>query len=150
MSYTHLLYHIVFRPKSSESVINTEHENDLYRYIWGVVKQKNCILYRIGGMPDHIHLLVQLRPNITLADFVRDLKVATNIFMTGHKDMFPFFNGWGREYCALTCSAKDKNSVVDYIKNQKIHHRVMSFKEELAEIFKAIGNEANLKHFFDD
>ena len=74
MAYINLLYHIVFRPKNSVSVIPIEKEEMLYRYIWGVIKHKDGVLYRIGGMPDHIHLLVQLPATVAIAHFVRDLK----------------------------------------------------------------------------
>lgn len=80
MSYTHLLYHIVFRPKNNAPVIKIEHEEHLYRYIWGFIKQKDCVLYRIGGMPDHIHMFVQLPPTYAVSDFMRDIKTATNIY----------------------------------------------------------------------
>lgn len=94
MAYTNLLYHIVFRPKNSASVIPIENEEMLYRYIWGIIKHKNGVLYRIGGMPDHIHLLVQLPVTISIANFVRDLKTSTNVYLKDNKGSFPNFDGW--------------------------------------------------------
>ena len=89
MSYIKLLYHIVFRPKNSIPAIPIEHEEILYRYIWGFIKNKSGILNRIGGMPDHIHLLVQIPPTLSLADFMRDLKTSTHRYMYEQKDKFP-------------------------------------------------------------
>ena len=71
MSYTRLLYHIVFRTKHSVPAIEIAHEGELYSYIWGFIKNKDSILYRIGGMPDHIHLLIELSVKLALADFMR-------------------------------------------------------------------------------
>ncbi len=141
MSYTHLLYHIVFRPKNNAPVITVEHEECLYRYIWGLVKAKKGTLYRIGGMPDHVHMLVQLPPTLPVADFVRDLKTATHLFLRGERDKFPLFGGWESAYCALTCSASDKERVVAYIKGQKEHHRRTSFRDEYLFLLREYGIE---------
>ena len=82
MSYTRLLYHIVFRPRSSRPVITIAYEEMLYRYLWGFVKNKGGVLYRIGGMPDHVHMLVQIPPTLALSDFMHDLKLSVNKFMS--------------------------------------------------------------------
>ena len=136
MAYTNLLYHIVFRPKNSESVIPMENEEMLYRYIWGVVKHKNGVLYRIGGMSDHVHLLVQLPATVAIADFVRDLKTSTSVFLKDNKDSFPKFEGWAKSYCALSYSTREKDMVVNYIKSQKEHHKRVSFHDEFLALLK--------------
>lgn len=150
MAYTNLLYHIVFRPKNSESVIPMENEEMLYRYIWGVVKHKNGVLYRIGGMPDHVHLLVQLPATVAIADFVRDLKTSTNVYLKENKDSFPKFDGWARSYCALTYSYNEKDTIINYIKNQKEHHKKVSFRDELLGMLRESGVEVDMKYFMFD
>ena len=150
MAYTNLLYHIVFRPKNSESVIPIDKEEFLYRYIWGFVKNKKGVLYRIGGMPDHIHMLVSLPPSIAISNFVHDLKLATNIFLFEHKEEFPRFKGWAKSYCALTYSKNEKDMIVNYIRNQKEHHQKVSFKDELVALVKEMGVEGDLKYLFVD
>ena len=151
MAYTNLLYHIVFRPKNSELVIPIAHEELLYRYIWGYIKNKKGILYRIGGMPDHIHMLVSLSPSIAISDFVHDMKISTNTFLLEHKDEFPKFKGWAKSYCALTYSVKERDVVINYIKNQKEHHKKVSFKDELVVLLKEMGiDEGDLKYLFLD
>jgi putative transposase len=72
MSYTQLLYHIVFRTKKSENTIPEQHERELYAYIMGIINKKKSKLYRLGGMPDHIHLLVDIHPTIAVSDFMKD------------------------------------------------------------------------------
>ena len=150
MSYTHLLYHIVFRPKDSVPAIPIEYEEFLYRYIWGFLKSKNCVLYRIGGMPDHIHLLVQLPPMLAVSDFMRDLKTATHLHMKGEKEKFPLFNGWGKSYCAFSCSLLGKDKIIDYIKNQKVHHQKVSFQDELLKLLVANGIEVDRRYFLKE
>ena len=104
-AYRQILYHLVFRTKYSEKTINREHATDLYKYIWGIVKNKKCLLFRIKGMEDNIHILSDLHPSIALADYVKDIKVATSKWMK-ESGYFPYFQGWGIKYCALTYSYK--------------------------------------------
>ena len=113
MSYTKLLYHIVFRPRKSQPVITESHEKMLYRYIWGIVQTKGGVLHRIGGMPDHIHLFVGLPPTLSLSGFMHDLKISTHRFLRAHPEEFPDFEAWGKSYCALTCSDSAKEHVVN-------------------------------------
>ena len=150
MAYTNLLYHIVFRPKNSEPVISLAHEEVLYRYIWGYVTNKKGTLYRIGGMPDHIHMLVLLPPTLAISDFVHDLKISISVFLSSKKDEFPKFKGWAKSYCALTYSKHEKDVVLNYIKNQKEHHKKVSFKDELVALLEEMGVEADLKYLFLD
>ena len=101
MSYTNLIYHIVFRPRSSAPVISRVHAEDLYRYIWGFVKEKRAVLYRIGGMEDHVHMLVQLPASLSLSSFMHDLKLSAGAFMRSNADKFPKFDGWGKSRYSL-------------------------------------------------
>ena len=134
MSYTNSLYHLVIRPKGSKPVITEKYERDLYAYINGLCKNNKCTLYRINGMPDHVHLLLELHPTIALSDFVKTLKLSTNQFIKAHQSMFPLFEGWGHEYFAVSYNYKDKEKVRQYILNQKEHHRRLSFKDELRNL----------------
>lgn len=150
MSYLQLLYHIVFRPKNSQPVITDGHEDMLYRYIWGFVKAKGGVLHRIGGMPDHIHLLVQIPSTISLSDFMREMKISSNGFLKGHRDEFPKFQGWGKSYCAITHSYLEKDQIVRYIKNQKEHHKVVTFQDEMLSILREYGVDFDIKYFLKD
>ena len=84
MSYTNLVYHIVFRTYRSIPAIDEEHERELYAYAHGYITRHRAKLYRIGGMPDHVHLLVSLPPDLAVSEFVRGLKYATNSWLKGN------------------------------------------------------------------
>ena len=112
MAYIKLLYHIVIRTHQGTAPIAEEYERDLYMYIYGFCKNHQCVLYRINGMPDHVHLFVGLHPTLSVASFVHDLKIATNNFMATHNDRFPKFKKWEPGYCALTSSESDKERVI--------------------------------------
>lgn len=121
MSYIQSLHHIVIRTKYSKNVLTPEHSEELYRYIWGYIKNKKSFLYRINGMPDHIHILVGIHATIALADFVKELKTSTNTWMKSNKDKFPDFISWGEKYAAFTIRYQEKDVVIEYIKNQQKH-----------------------------
>ena len=140
MSYVQSLYHAVIRTKSNKLTLPLNHSDKLYRYIWGAIKNRKCVLYRVNGMEDHIHILFSLHPSIALADFMRDLKVETSK-MLKHTVGFEKFTGWSEGYAALGCSRKDKNIVINYIKNQREHHTNISLREEYIRFLKEAGLE---------
>ena len=139
MSYTRLFYHLIFRTKDSVHAINEENENMLYKYIGGFVKNHNSILYQINGMPDHLHLFIELHQTISIAEFVRKLKKSTHCFLDKNKALFPDFTAWSVGYCALTYSESDKDNIINYIKNQKNHHKCIGFYDEMKILFQNEG-----------
>lgn len=138
MSYTQIYCHIVLRTKNSEKSIQQHNISELYKYIWGIIKNKKSKLYRINGIEDHIHLFVSIHPTIAISDFVKTIKVATSHWMKAHDD-FKQFNGWGDGYAAFTCRNRDKNQLIKYIINQQEHHRKESFRDEIIRIFREEG-----------
>jgi putative transposase len=132
-TFRQIYYQIVFSTKHRKYVLVEEHEDQLYKYIWGIVKNKNYRLYRINGMPDHIHLFVDLHPSISLSNFVKDIKIASNSWIK-QSGLFPDFEEWQNGYGAFTYSEKDKEAVINYIKNQKEHHKHESFEDEYKKI----------------
>ncbi|QLB17179.1 transposase [Mannheimia varigena] len=150
MSYTRAIYHIIFRTKSGVPAISEEHETILYTFIWQFVKKRKSVLYRINGMPDHIHLLVDLHPKIAIADFVQQLKNATHLLLERHKTEFPFFTSWSAGYCALTYSGRDKQQILNYIKNQKTHHKNHDFLNEIKQLMTENGIKINEQFFEKD
>ena len=146
MSYTQILYHIVLRTKRSEPAIVQENAASLYKYVWGIVKNKKGKLYRINGMEDHVHILSDLHPSFALADFVKSIKVATSLWMKQSSD-FPEFKGWEEGYAAFTCSYKDKEMLINYIKKQQEHHRKENARDELMRLWIENGMEPDMHYF---
>jgi Transposase and inactivated derivatives len=140
MSYTQLLYHIIIRTKGSEKTLSLNYSDELYRYIWGIIKNKHSILYRVNGMEDHVHIFLSLHSTIALSDFMRDLKAETSQ-MLKRTIGYERFTAWSEGYAALTYSLKDKDIVVNYIKNQQEHHKTISFREEYMLFLKDMGLE---------
>ena len=142
MSHTNCLYHIVFNTYKRINTIPPEHQEELYRFIWSLLLQRNCRLLRINGMPNHVHLFVDLAPYHSLSDIVGELKRESSKWMKRCGN-YPQFEGWGKEYFATSKSVAEKNVVIEYIKNQQEHHAKRSFEEELQEMFRSNGWEWN-------
>jgi putative transposase len=137
-TYTKILYHIVFSTKDRARALDTDRRDELFRYIWGLLKNKDCHLYRIGGVEDHVHLLTGLHPTICLSDLVKDIKTSTTHWAKEHR-CFPGFRGWQDGYGAFTVSDGGKDAVIEYIKGQPEHHRQASFAEEFRALLVKHG-----------
>jgi REP element-mobilizing transposase RayT len=148
-AYRQILYHIVFRTKNSERSITPDNSSVLYAYFWGIIKNKKCTLFRINGMQDHIHILSDLHPSVSLGDYIKDIKVGSSKWMKT-SGYFPDFKGWGIKYCALTYSYKEKETIIRYIRNQQEHHKKESFVDEIKHLFKENGIDLDEKWFWQD
>jgi len=149
MSYTQFFYHLIFRTKYSRNALLIEREKELYNYIWGMAKNKKSVLYRIGGMPDHIHLLVSIHPSLAVATFVREMKTQSHKWINNNR-IFPEFQGWGDGYAGLTYCIRDREMISDYIKGQKEHHQKEDFHTEICRIMCENGASFDEKWFFKD
>jgi putative transposase len=145
-SYRQLLYHLVFRTKESLPSIKQDHVDQLYAYFSGIIKNKNSHLYRINGVENHLHILTDLHPSIALADFMRDLKVSSSLWIKSG-NLFPAFNGWADGYGSFTCSYKDVGMLINYIKNQQEHHRKESFEDEYRRLLIESGVKIDEQYF---
>ncbi|MDX2048583.1 MAG: IS200/IS605 family transposase [Chitinophagaceae bacterium] len=128
-TYRQVFYQIVFSTKNREAGISEAHESELYKYIWGIINEQKCKLYRINSMPDHIHIFSDLHPTICLSDYVKNIKVASNIWMK-NSGKFRLFAGWQDGYGAFTYSIREKDMISEYIKSQKQHHKKETFYDE--------------------
>jgi REP element-mobilizing transposase RayT len=97
-------------------------------------------LYRINGVEDHIHIVTHIHQTVALASLVKDIKVASADFIK-RENLFPGFEGWQDGYSAFTYSIDAKDALVEYVKNQEIHHQTRSFREELIELLQEHGIE---------
>ena len=149
MSHSSLLYHIVFRTKYSEPTIKESNEKKLYAYILGIINNKRGNLFAIGGKPDHIHIFVSIPPNISISEFMKVLKTESSKWVKD-SGYFPRFLGWGSGYAVFSCSNNEKDNIINYIRNQKEHHKKILFKEELEQFFRENGINLENNLFFKD
>ena len=134
-TYTQILYQIVFSTKKRERTLKEKDREKLYAYICGILKNKKCHLYRINGVEDHIHIITRIHPSVTLSSLVKDIKLSTSSWIK-ENSYFPSFNGWQDGYGAFTYSINEKDRLIEYVKNQQIHHFRKSFMEEYIELLR--------------
>ena len=146
MSYTQLLYHVIFRTKHGNPTISEAHEKELYAYIWGIVSHQKSVLYRIGGTANHLHLLVSIHPAIAVARFVQKVKEYSSKWLLSNPH-FPDFEAWAVGYAAFSYSIKEKQTIFNYIARQKEHHRATSFEDECRALLMQNGIEGDGKDF---
>lgn len=139
------MYQIVFRTKNREHTLDAEHRNDLYKYVWGILKNKECHLYQIGGVSDHIHILTHLHQSVALATLVKDIKVASNKHLKENA-LFPSFTGWQEGYGAFTYAHREKDRLIECVKNQEEHHKTKTFREEYIELLNEHSIEFDEKY----
>lgn len=146
-SYTNLIYHIVFSTKNREPLITPETQPRLYEYIGGIIRNKGGVLLEVGGIADHLHILVKLRPDNSLSNILRDLKANSTGWM--HK-VFPEMRdfSWQNGYGAFTVSSSQVGKVREYIVNQENHHYKISFKDEFIKLLRANEIEFDEKYLF--
>jgi len=111
-TFTQIYYHIVFSTKNRERVLLANKRDDLFRYTWGILKNKDCHLYRIGGVEDHVHILTEIHPTIALAGLVKDIKTSTSSWIKS-ENIFSDFTHWQDGYGAFTVSHRDKDAVIE-------------------------------------
>jgi REP element-mobilizing transposase RayT len=144
-TFTQILYHIVFSTKNRERTLSANNRPELFKYMWGIIKKKNCHPYFINGIEDHLHIATHIHPMIALAPLIKDIKLASSSFISKNS-LFKNFDGWQDGYAAFTVSYRDKEKLIDYIRNQEEHHKTISFKEEIIVLLKEHGVESDEKY----
>lgn len=102
----------------------------------------------INGMPDHVHILIGMKPNCCLSDLVREIKKATNSFIAEKKYTRYLFS-WQEGYGAFSYSHSALDNVIKYIKDQKKHHEVKSFKEEYKDFLIKFNIDHKDEYLFE-
>lgn len=147
-TFSQIYIQVVFAVKSRESLIHHSWEEELYKYIAGIIRNKEQKLITINGIQDHIHILIGMRPSCCLSDLVREIKKSSNDFIREKKFTKHKFQ-WQEGYGAFSYSHSALSSVVAYIENQKDHHNVQSFRDEYLEFLKKFEVEFKDEYLFE-
>ena len=147
-TFSQIHIQIVFAVKYRQALILPTWEDELYKYITGIITNKGQKLLAINGMPDHIHILIGMKPSCCLSDLVREVKKASTEFIKEMK-FTPSNFRWQEGFGAFSYSRKQIDTVVRYILNQKEHHRKKKFRQEYLEFLKEFEVEYNEQYLFD-
>ena len=137
-THTSILYHIIWTPYKRKPIMSKDKRRDLYNYIYGILQNKNCHVYRINGVEDHLHIATSIHPSVSLAALVKDIKLASSQ-MIKSSDLFPGFEGSQEGYAAFTRGYSSLDNLVNYIKNQEEHHKKVGFLEEYKQLLHEHG-----------
>ncbi|MDB5340517.1 MAG: Transposase like protein [Planctomycetaceae bacterium] len=146
MPSTHLSlhYHLIFGTKYREASIGADWQDRLHEYLGGIINSLGGFPEIVGGVADHVHLLVRLKATHCLADVLRELKKVASSWVHDEIGLRQF--AWQEGYAAFTVSPNSRDGVRTYIANQVEHHRVKSFREELIEMLERAGVEYDPKY----
>jgi putative transposase len=147
-TYSQVHIQIIFAVKGRQSLIPFSFEDELYKYITGIVQNKNQKMLAINGMPDHIHFFIGLRPDCTISDLVREVKKASNKFVNEKLNLNREF-AWQGGFGAFSYCRSEVQTVINYIKNQKKHHLTEKFKDEYIAFLKEFEIDFKSEYLFD-
>ena len=147
-TFSQLYIQIVFAVKRRQNFLLPSFETEVYKYMAGIIKAKDQKPLAINGMPDHIHILIGLRPAMRISDIVRDIKNNSSNFINDHSWLKQKF-AWQEGYGAFSYSQSNFGNVIDYIKNQKRHHSKYNFKKEYLSLLKKFEIPFEEKYLFE-
>jgi putative transposase len=148
-TYTQVHIHFIFSVKYRDGIIQPSWKNELYKYITGIVHKNNHKLISINGMPDHVHILIGMRPTQSMSDLLQDIKGNSSKWMNEKKFLKTKFE-WQEGYGAFSYSKSQIKDVIAYIENQEQHHNKKTFKEEYLEFLQKFEVEYDEKYIFKE
>jgi REP element-mobilizing transposase RayT len=138
---TAISYHIVFSTKNRAPVLKRERREDLFRYTWGIIKNRHAHLYRVNGVEDHLHILSSLCiPPLASRTSSRISRLARRSGLRKTRCSAGSLT-WQEGYAGFTCSKRDLDDLIEYIKGQEEHHRKTTFEEEYRKLLVDAGIE---------
>ncbi len=147
-TYSQIYIQIVFTVKGRENLIKNANREELHKLITGIVKNRDQKLLSIFAMPDHVHLLIGIKPNISISDLVRDIKAGSSKFINDSKWLNGKFN-WQEGFGAFSYSKSQIDNVIKYILNQEEHHKKETFKEEYLGFLNKFEIDYDEKYLFE-
>ncbi|MBX3361387.1 MAG: IS200/IS605 family transposase [Phycisphaeraceae bacterium] len=142
-----VLIHYVFSTRNRESLITPDIESDLYAYMGGICRAHDSSLLSMGGMPDHVHMLVVLGRKISMSDLMMEVKKDSSKWIKTRGREFSGFH-WQDGYGAFSIGESQRNDILRYIATQKEHHKTRTFKEELVALLERYGVEYDPEHIW--
>jgi REP element-mobilizing transposase RayT len=147
-TYTQIYIHLIFAVTGRLNLIKNEWKEEPYKFISGIIRNKKQKLILINGVEDHVHLLIGLRPDIALSTLVRDIKSYSSKFVNDKRYLKNKFS-WQEGFAAFSYSQSQLGTIEKYIKNQEIHHKKKTFREEYLEFLTKYKIEYDEKYVFE-
>ena len=146
--YSQIYVHIVFTVQGRLNLISKQHREELQKIMTGIISKRNQKLISIFAMPDHVHILVGMKPSMAVSDLVRDIKSGSSQHINKNRWVKGKFS-WQEGHGSFSHSRSQISQVANFISNQEEHHKKKTFKEEYLEILDNLDIEYNEKYLFD-
>ena len=146
-TYTQIYIHVVFAVEGRQSLIQPEHNDELQKYITGIVSRQKQKLIAINNMPDHLHILDGLTPDMALSDLVRDVKAGSSKFINEKRWVTGRFS-WQEGFGAFSYSRSQLGTVIRYIENQQKHRANKSFLHEYTALLDKFEVQYDQRYVF--
>ena len=134
-TYSQIYVQVVFAVQNRESLIGSKWKDELYRYLVGIIQNHHHKVIAINGMPDHVHILIGLRPNQSSSDLMQKVKGDSSKWIHQKGFVTGKFS-WQEGYGVFSYRKSQVNDVIEYIKRQEIHHQRKTFKEEYQQFLE--------------
>ena len=146
-TYSQIYIHTVFAVQNRSALIQPVWEEELYKYITGIIQNRGQKMLAINGTSDHVHFFIGMKPTCCLSDLVREIKKSSNAFINDKK-FSAFRFQWQEGFGAFSYSHSQLTDAIHYIKNQKEHHKKRTFKEEYLKFLNAFEIEFKNEYLF--
>lgn len=149
-TYSQIYLHVVFAVAGRARLIPARHQEELNRYVTGIVTNKGQKLLAVNGMPDHLHVLLNLQPDVAPSDVVRDIKANSSRFINEQRWLPGGRFAWQRGFGAFSYAASQLAAVVRYIERQPQHHATRTFGEEYRALLALFAVPHEDRYLFAD
>jgi putative transposase len=148
-TYTQIHLQFVFAVQFRATLIQDEWKDELYKYMTGIVQAHKHKLIIVNGMPDHVHMLVGMRPTQSVSELLQDVKGSSSLWVNERRLTKGRFQ-WQQGFCAISYSKKDLPNVIEYIQNQQQHHHQKTFMEEYRNLLNEFEIEFDERYIFKE
>lgn len=148
-TYTQIYIHVVFCVQNRRSLIQITWETELYKYITGIAQSNGHKMLAINGMPDHMHMLIGLRPYQSLSKLLQEIKCCSARWINENKLVKGKFH-WQKGFGAFSYKKADVPMIINYIRNQKEHHYRKTFRKEYIEFLKEFNIDYDERFIFKE
>jgi len=148
-TYSQIYIQVVFAVSARQCLIRKENKEELHKYITGLARERGQKPLAVHCMPDHTHLLVGLKPSISLSDLVRDVKNASSNFVNGKRWVLGRFS-WQEGFGAFSYGHSQLTGIIRYIRDQERHHARKTFRDEYLQFLKRYEIDHDERFIFKD
>ncbi len=148
-TYTQIHIQFVFAVKFRARAIHLSWKEELYQYMIGIIHEYGHKVIAINGMPDHIHILIGVRPSQSISDLMKNVKQYSSKWINENKLVMGKFE-WQEGYGAFAHDKSGFDKVIKYIQNQEVHHQKKKFAEEYLQLLERFEVDYDVRYVFKD